>query len=199
MARRNPSKGSCAAFHARIQAKERRTRPSPGHQFAARSPQTLDFPGKIQVGRIRLSPLSLRLSPLSLQAVPSFPPLACYDSTMDPGSHRRLELRSLSMHRAIAAKLRAQPDLVRIARDNLDRWALSAGRSTPYLEEWRRILDLPAGEVASLIEEDSERMTALRQSSPFAGVLTPKERWRIYDAYAIGTYHPGVGHDRERR
>jgi hypothetical protein len=28
--------------------------------------------------------------------------------------------------------------------------------------------------------EDGERMTALRQSSPFAGILEPSERWAVY-------------------
>ena len=28
--------------------------------------------------------------------------------------------------------------------------------------------------------EESERMTAMRQTSPFAGLLTPRERWAIY-------------------
>jgi hypothetical protein len=27
-------------------------------------------------------------------------------------------------------------------------------------------------------------MTAMRQCSPFAGVLTPRERWAIYDDFA---------------
>lgn len=29
-------------------------------------------------------------------------------------------------------------------------------------------------------------MPAMRQNSPFAGVLTPKERWAIYDEFAAG-------------
>ena len=99
------------------------------------------------------------------------------------------------MHRAIAVKLRQGPEPIEIARRNLDRWAPTAGRSRPYLEQWRAILELPPDEIAALIEEDSERMTALRQSNPFAGVLTPRERWRIYDAFAIGTYHQSVGDD----
>jgi len=33
--------------------------------------------------------------------------------------------------------------------------------------------------------EDSEKMTAMRQSSPFAGILTPQERWAIYDQFAL--------------
>ena len=97
------------------------------------------------------------------------------------------------MHRAIAARLRQGPEPIEIARKNLDRWASTAGRSAPYLDQWRTILQLPPDEIATLIQEDSERMAGLRQSNPFAGVLTPRERWRIYDAFAIGAYHQGIG------
>ena len=84
------------------------------------------------------------------------------------------------MHRAIAEKLRRQPGLLTIARENLERWQEQAGRSRPYLDQWRRILDLPPEELLALIGQDDARMTALRQSSPFAGVLEPAERWAIY-------------------
>lgn len=73
-----------------------------------------------------------------------------------------------------------QPALLGIARENLDRWKDQAGRSRPYLEEWRRILNFPLEEILSLIGRDDARMTALRQSSPFAGVLEPAERWAIF-------------------
>jgi len=100
------------------------------------------------------------------------------------------------MHRAIASKLRQGPEPVEIARRNLDRWASTAGRSSPYLQQWRAILELPRDQIAALIEEDSERMTALLQSNPFAEVLTPRERWKIYDAFAIGTYNQSIGDHR---
>jgi len=35
-------------------------------------------------------------------------------------------------------------------------------------------------EILELLGEESERMTALRQATPFAGVLEPAERWAIY-------------------
>jgi hypothetical protein len=110
--------------------------------------------------------------------------------------HERIEARSLAMHRAIAAKLRASPELFSIATDNLRRWGATAGRSQPYLTAWAGILERPAEEVLALIQEDSESMRAMRQTSPFAGVLSPKERWKIYDAYAIGAHHSGGGNDR---
>jgi hypothetical protein len=94
--------------------------------------------------------------------------------------HRRIDERSLVMHRAIADKLRAEPALLGIAHENLERWYETAGHSRPYLDEWRRILTLPLEEVLAALARDDERMTALRQSSPFAGVLAPDERWGIY-------------------
>ena len=110
--------------------------------------------------------------------------------------HARIDARSLAMHRAIAAKLRRSPELFAIAWDNLHRWEQTAGRSAPYLKAWAELLRKPVEEVLGLIQQDSETMRAMRQNSPFAGVLTPKERWEIYDAFAVGTYHPRGGHDR---
>ena len=103
------------------------------------------------------------------------------------------------MHRTIAEKLRRKPELLAIASENMERWRPTAGRSTPYLDAWEAILRRPLEEVLRVIQEDSEQMRAMRQSSPFAGVLSPKERWEIYDAFAVGTYHPGGGVDSERR
>ena len=97
--------------------------------------------------------------------------------------HRRIDERSLALHRAIADKLREQPESLQIARDNLVRWRATAGRSLPYLDEWQRMLEGPLDNLLSAIESDDERMTALRQSSPFAGVLTPRERWAIYERF----------------
>jgi hypothetical protein len=97
--------------------------------------------------------------------------------------HRRIDERSLALHRAMADKLREQAELLQIARDNIARWRVTAGRSLPYLDEWQRMLDGPLDKLLSAIESDGERMTALRQSSPFAGVLTPRERWAIYERF----------------
>src|ERR1700693_5795029 len=94
--------------------------------------------------------------------------------------HPRLDLRSLALHRAIAEKLRDHPELIEIARDNLERWSLAHGRSQPYWDAWREILTRPLPEILDLLGEESERMMALRQATPFAGVLEPAERWAIY-------------------
>jgi hypothetical protein len=105
--------------------------------------------------------------------------------------HDRLERRSLALHQAVAAKLRERPELLSVAFENLDRWSRMESRSQPYWDSWRHILTRPLEEILIVISEDSPRMTELRQSSPFAGVLDPRERWHIYDAFKSGTHYPG--------
>ena len=97
-------------------------------------------------------------------------------------NHTTIDRRSLELHRAIAAKLRQQPELIEIAHDNLRRWSAAPGsRSQPYWNAWREILNRPLDEVLALMIEEGERMTAMRQASPFAGILTPDERWAVYE------------------
>lgn len=65
---------------------------------------------------------------------------------------------------------------------NLHAWmARREGAATQAaLHEWLLLLErLPPREVASFIVSESERATRMRQSSPFAGVLSPREVWAI--------------------
>jgi hypothetical protein len=99
-------------------------------------------------------------------------------------SHRVLDARSLAMHVVAAEKIERDPNLLVIPKRNLERWTARWGDSPPaWLTEWRQILRRPWPAVAGLITELSENATRLRQSSPFAGVLTPSERRRIYAAF----------------
>ncbi|HXS94046.1 MAG TPA: hypothetical protein VN736_05530 [Candidatus Limnocylindrales bacterium] len=100
-----------------------------------------------------------------------------------PGGHRRIDRRSLALHRAIAEKLRVTPALIQVARDNLDRWSRQNGRSQPYWDAWREILDKPIEDVLTIMVEESERLDSLRQATPFAGILTPAQRWAIYQRF----------------
>jgi len=104
--------------------------------------------------------------------------------------HQRLDRRSLALHRAIAAKLRADPTLLEIARQNLKRWSLQEGRSQPYWDAWLELLDQPMEVLLAALVEESERMTAMRQATPFAGVLSPAERWAIYADFPKNADHP---------
>lgn len=104
--------------------------------------------------------------------------------------HGRLDERSLVMHQLIARKVQADPALLDKARDNIHRWQKNAGSPMLALSEWAQILSGPVSEVAQFLSERSERATRLRQSSPFAGILTEAERRAIYESYSTRTYHP---------
>ncbi|MBI3044226.1 MAG: hypothetical protein HYY78_15505 [Betaproteobacteria bacterium] len=105
---------------------------------------------------------------------------------LTPGllKHRIIEARSLAMHCLIARKIAADPALLDVARRNLGTWIARYGNEPPRaLEEWRAILARPWPEIAALITDPGESATRLRQSSPFAGVLTKSERRRVYEAF----------------
>jgi hypothetical protein len=104
------------------------------------------------------------------------------DYTVGVRSHQWIEQRSLALHAAVAAKLETHPQLLDVARQNLERW-LRRNPATD-LREWRRILDsMPLPEVVALLRSPSEEAARLRQSSPFAGLLTTEERRTIMGAY----------------
>ena len=69
-------------------------------------------------------------------------------------------------------------------RRNLERWRVRRGGDLPgWAAQWQRILERPWPQIAALISEPSGNAARLRQSSPFAGVLTAQERKRVYEAF----------------
>jgi hypothetical protein len=99
--------------------------------------------------------------------------------------HERIDQRLIAYHRAIAAKLTEDPSLLRKAHAFLDRHEPSANHAMPYFKAWRELLSLPIDQLFPLLTEDSERMRALRQNTPFVGILTNHERWSILKQYSI--------------
>lgn len=98
--------------------------------------------------------------------------------------HRVIDARSLALHCRIVGKIDADRSLLDIAKRNLGAWSARHEDAPPrYIAEWQRILELPWRQVAATMTEQSENAIRLRQSSPFAGVLTPAERKQIYDAF----------------
>jgi len=86
------------------------------------------------------------------------------------------------MGRRVAARLRQQPELLRVAHDNLDRWTRLNANAPSLLRcyaEWREILKRPLVEICELLSSDSEEARRLRQNSPFAGVLSAPEVWDL--------------------
>jgi hypothetical protein len=98
--------------------------------------------------------------------------------------HRLLEARSLAMHAVIAAKIARDGKLLDIPRRNLKRWRARWKDEVPaWHDEWSAIMKRPWSEIAAIITEPTEEGARLRQSSPFAGVLSVDERRRIYEAF----------------
>jgi excisionase family DNA binding protein len=119
-----------------------------------------------------------------------------------PGTHRRIrradveawtsppprreDERSRWLHQAVAGKLVANPDRVMaIARKNLDhqRRVHSSGRSDMWLNRWQQILDHGVGKVLDVLTSRAPSAVDLRQTSPFAGVLTDDERQAVLTAF----------------
>ena len=105
--------------------------------------------------------------------------------------HARLDERSLALHRLVAQKLIADPTLLGLARANVARWKAANAAPSFALSEWEQILGQPIVEITALLVDRSEHATRLRQSSPFAGILTDAERKAIYESYAARTHHQG--------
>jgi len=89
--------------------------------------------------------------------------------------------RSLALHRAVAARIQAQPELMERVKEKLGVWRGLDARVPYYVTAWEAVLDKPLDQVLAFLIEESERAADLRQSSPFTacGILAPKERWAI--------------------
>jgi hypothetical protein len=96
----------------------------------------------------------------------------------------REDRRSLWLHDAIAAKLRADPDgILRRAQRNLARMAAAHPTAAPLLRDWRRVLRLPVPEIIDVLLDPRAHPRELRQVTPFAGVLSARERAEVYAAF----------------
>jgi hypothetical protein len=101
--------------------------------------------------------------------------------------HRKLEERSLALHREIAQRIRRNPDLLTRVRDRLSR-DIHSGRFsislTDAMQEWLDLLNSSSVEqVIELLVDQGENARRLRQSTPFAGILTQEERRHILEKH----------------
>lgn len=94
--------------------------------------------------------------------------------------HRLAEERSIAYHRLIAERLRQKPEILEMARRRVESW-MSSGTHVPfYARKWAEILAGDVSSIAAFLTERSELAVELRQSTPFAGAITPQERWKIW-------------------
>jgi excisionase family DNA binding protein len=99
----------------------------------------------------------------------------------------REEEKSLRLHQALLTPMLAEPDVViSKARDNLERWTSMHrpdGMTSRYFEEWRRVLDGGLDAVVDIVISPSQEARALRQNSPFAGVLPADTRLQVLRSF----------------
>mgnify|MGYP006943051905 CR=1 FL=1 len=91
---------------------------------------------------------------------------------------RRSELRSIAYHREIAREL--SEATIALALRNLVRAETQGTTHQVYIAKWRELLARPWPELCEAIQTDSEPMRDLRQCSPFAGALSPQQRWQLW-------------------
>jgi hypothetical protein len=92
----------------------------------------------------------------------------------------RNEERSIALHRAVGERLREDPALIDRARERVDAWLAEGLVHRVYGEAWRDLLSGPFDRLLAVLTRDDDHARTLRQCSPFAGVLDPRTRWRIW-------------------
>jgi hypothetical protein len=103
-------------------------------------------------------------------------------------SHEFLDALALEQCRETARRIEADPALLNVARENIRRWLARTGYDAAEiraLAEWQALLD--AGDlrpVLTALTHPGENAVRLRQSSPFAGILSTSDRERIMDKVA---------------
>lgn len=103
----------------------------------------------------------------------------------------REERRSLAINRKVAEKLLADPDeVIALARKNLDLMrSQNDGSARLWFDKWDHLLNGPLELIVAVLEGPTHEAASLRQVSPFAGVLSPPERWETYREFRASEAH----------
>ena len=94
----------------------------------------------------------------------------------------REERLDLAFHRAVLRRLLDDPEDVRArGRRNLEhlRRVHADGAAGAYLDRWAELLEGDLEDLVAALAGLDEDARALRQSTPFAGVVPPAERWAV--------------------
>jgi len=99
-------------------------------------------------------------------------------------THREIDLRSLELHKCVAAKVRQNAALLNTARTTLARWhSIASPQTFVYLDAWQRLLDQDMESCLAAATESSEWGDAMRQASPLACLLTNAERFAFLKSW----------------
>lgn len=101
------------------------------------------------------------------------------ESSSREDGHSRADRRALAYHRAVAKRLNRK--MIDEALHRVWKWQAEGKLNPRYADEWESILRRPVADVRQAITDDSAHARDLRQSSPFAGMLSEPERRRILE------------------
>jgi transcriptional regulator with XRE-family HTH domain len=97
----------------------------------------------------------------------------------------REDRRSLLLHEAVAARLRAEPDAVLIrAGASLARMRTLHPGARVLLDEWQCLLRRPLDALLPVLTDPMPWARELRHVTPFTGILSAAERARVYRTFA---------------
>jgi excisionase family DNA binding protein len=99
----------------------------------------------------------------------------------------RDQLRSLWLSCAVAGHVVRDPErTLGLARRNLDKMLASSARGSAkvWFTEWQQLLGGPVEGVLEALTSRSPRSRELRQNSPFAGVLSERQRREVLAGFA---------------
>lgn len=108
--------------------------------------------------------------------------LACYPAVTTPMT--RDQERSLALHQAISGVLADEPDaVIGRARANVATMRAASVQVVPLIEEWENILATSPTRIASAMLDPGLHGRDLRQVTPFAGVLSVRQRSEVYTSF----------------
>jgi hypothetical protein len=94
--------------------------------------------------------------------------------------HHLAEARSLAYHALIAERLEADPSLLETAQARVAAWIETGTPHPHYARAWSDVLACPLSVLRSRLLDPSEDGRALRQVTPFAGLVDARERWKLW-------------------
>ena len=80
----------------------------------------------------------------------------------------------------IAKRLRDRPEILSDARRRVQGWIAASDNPPFYARRWAEKLAGDLDALEAFLVDRSDLAIELRQSTPFAGALSPQERWEIW-------------------
>jgi hypothetical protein len=92
--------------------------------------------------------------------------------------------RSLWLNRVVAVRLAEAPERAfSIAYENLTRMESAQTGTNPWLKRWRAVLNAGVDAVLGVLTSRDLEAVELRQNSPFAGVVSYREREQVLENF----------------